>query len=65
MTQHDRLIDFCLTEPGALLPRGEDLHCHFLSSPLSPPHLPKAAFPDTLLQDDGPGNGPLHQQWET
>lgn len=60
--QHHGLIDLSLSEPGALLSGGEDLDGHLLSSPLAPPHLPEAALPNALLQDDGPGDGPLHQQ---
>lgn len=61
VSQHDSLVDLGLPEPGALLAGGEDLHGHFLPTPLPPPHLPEAALPDALLQDDGPGNGTLHQ----
>ena len=65
VAQHDGLVDLSLAEPGALLTRGEDLYCYFLSSPLSPPHLPEATLAYAFLQDDGPGYGPLHQQRKT
>lgn len=62
MSEHDRLIDLCLTEPGSLVSRGEDLHRYILSPPLAPPHLSKAPFANTLLQDNGPSYGSLDQQ---
>ena len=60
--QHDRLVDLGLPEPGALLPGREDLDGDLLAAPLPPPHLAEAPLPDALLQDDGPGDGPLDQQ---
>lgn len=63
--QHDRLVDLGLSEPGALLPGREDLDRHVSAAPLPSPHLPKAAFSYDLLQNDGPGHGPLHKQWQT
>lgn len=60
MTKHDSLVDFRFTEPRALLSGGEYLHCHLLSTPAAPPHLSETALPYALLEDDGPGNGPLH-----
>lgn len=60
MTKHDSLVDLRLAEPRALLSGGEDLHCHLFSTPAPPPHLSKSPLPYALLEDDGPGNGPLH-----
>ena len=65
VSEHDGLIDLCLAEPRALLPRREDLDRHVLATPLPPPHLAEAALPDALLQHDGPGDGPLDEQWES
>lgn len=65
MSEHDGLVDLCLAEPRPLVPGGEDLHRHVLSSPLPPPHLPEPALPDALLQHDGASDGPLHQQRQT
>lgn len=62
MPQHHRLVDLSLAEPRAFLPGGEDLNGHLLPAPLAPPHLAEAPLPDALLEDDGPGNGPLDQQ---
>lgn len=68
MSQHDSLVDLSLTEPGALLAGREDLHSHLLTTPFTPPYLPKTPFPNAFLEDDGPGDGPLDQQrqawWE-
>lgn len=64
MSQHDGLVDVSLAKPRPLVPGGEDLHGYVLSSPLPSPHLAIATFPDGLLQNDGPCNGPLHQQGE-
>lgn len=61
VTQHDCLVDLGLAEPRALLTGREDLDRHLLVSPLPPPHLAEAALPDALLEDDGPGYGPLYQ----
>lgn len=63
--EHDGLVDLGLPKPRAFLSGGEDLDGHLLSSPLAPPHLSEAALPDALLQDDGSGYSPLHQQRET
>lgn len=65
VSEHDGLVNFGFAEPRSLVPGGEDLHGHVLSSPLSPPHLPEPALPDALLQDDGASDGPLHQQRQT
>lgn len=65
MPEHDCLVDLSLSEPGALLPGREDLHRHVSAAPLPAPHLPKTTFSDDLLQNDGPGHGPLHKQWQT
>lgn len=62
--QHDGLVDLSLSEPGALLPGGEDLHGHVASAPLPSPHLPEATLPYDLLQNDGPGHCALHKQGE-
>lgn len=60
--QHDSLVDLCLSEPGALLSRGENLHRNLLATPFPPPNFAKAALPDALLEDDGSGDGSLDQQ---
>lgn len=65
MSEHDSLINLCFTEPGPLVPGGEDLHRHVLSSPLAPPHFTKSTLSDGLLQDNGPSYGSLDQQWQT
>ena len=62
VSQHDCLINLCLTKPRPLVSGGEDLHRHVLSSPLPPPHLPESTLPNGLLQDDGPSYSPLDQQ---
>ncbi len=62
VSQHHSLVDLSLAEPGALLTGGEDLHGHLLTTPFTPPHLPKTPLPDALLEDDGSGNGPLDQE---
>lgn len=62
VSQHHRLVNLSLAEPGALLTGGEDLHRHLLPTPFPPPNLPEAALPYAFLEDDGPGDGPLHQQ---
>lgn len=64
VSQHDGLVDVGLAKPRPLVPGGEDLHGHVLPSPLPSPHLAIATLADGLLQDDGPGYGPLHQQRE-
>lgn len=63
MPEHDCLIDLCFTKPRPLVPGGEDLYSHVLSSPLSPPHLPESTLPNGLLQDNGARYSTLHQQW--
>ena len=63
--QHNGLVDFCFPEPGAFLTGREDLHSHVTSAPSAAPHLPKAAFPNDLLQDDRPSHGPLDKKWQT
>lgn len=65
MPQHHSLVDLCLTEPGTLLSRRENLHCYLLTAPFTPPHFTKTPLPYALLQDDGSGYGPLNQQWQT
>lgn len=62
VSQHHSLVDLSLAEPGALLTGGEDLHSHLLPTPLTPPHFPETPLSDALLEDDGPGDGPLDQQ---
>lgn len=64
MSEHDRLINFCFTEPGPLVPGGEDLYSNILSSPLAPPHLSKSTLPNGLLQDNSSSYGSLDQQWQ-
>lgn len=64
VSEHDSLINLCFPEPGPLVPRGEDLNSNILSSPLAPPHLPKTALPDALLQDDGSSYSSLDKQWK-
>lgn len=65
VAEHDGLVDFSFTKPGALLTRGEDLHGDVSSSPLPPPHLPKAAFTNDLLQHYGTSHCPLDKQRQT
>lgn len=65
MPQHDCLVDFSLSEPGALLSGREDLHGHVSAPPLPPPDFAEASFSYDLLQDDGPGHRPLHKQGQT
>lgn len=65
MSQHDCLVNLCLTKPRPLISGGENLHRHVLSSPLPPPHLPESTLPNGLLQDDGPSYSPLDQQGQT
>lgn len=62
MAEHDGLIDFRLTEPGALLSGREDLHRHITTSPAPSPHLPKTPFANDLLEDYCSGHGPLDKQ---
>lgn len=62
VSQHNRLIDLCLPEPGPLVSRGEDFHSHVLPAPLPTPHFPEAALPYDLLQNDSPCNGSLYEQ---
>ena len=50
MSEHHSLIDLGLPEPGLLVPAGEDLHRHVLSSPQPSPHLTIATLPHTLGQ---------------
>ncbi|TNN84516.1 hypothetical protein EYF80_005216 [Liparis tanakae] len=57
MSEHDCLINFCFAKPRPLVSGGENLHGHILSSPLSPPHLPKPTLPNRLLQDN---EGDMH-----
>lgn len=38
------IVNLCFSEPGLLVPRGEDLHSHTFSHPSPPPHLPVPAF---------------------
>lgn len=64
VSQHDGLIDVGLAKPRPLVPGGEDLDGHVLPPPLPSPHLAEATLPDGLLQDDGAGDGALHQQGE-
>lgn len=64
MSEHDGLINLGLAEPRPLVPGGEDLDSHVLSSPLSSPNLTEATFPDALLEDDGPRYRSLDQQWK-
>lgn len=65
MAEHDGLIDFSLTEPGALLSGREDLHCHVTAPPTSSPHLPEAPFANDLLEDNCSGHGSLDKQRQT
>lgn len=62
MSEHDSLINLCFTEPRPLVPGGEYLHRHILSSPLAPPDLTKSSLSNGFLQDNGPSYGPLDQQ---
>lgn len=62
MPKHDGLVDFSLSEPGALLSGREDLHRNVPSSPLSSPHLAETTLSNYFLQHDGPGYCPLHKQ---
>ena len=39
MSEHNRLIDFRLAEPGSLLAGTEDLDGHVLAAPTTAPHL--------------------------
>lgn len=60
--QHHGLVNLSLPEPRTLLTGRENLHSHVPSTPPAPPHLPKAAFADDLLKDNGPSHGPLDKQ---
>lgn len=44
MSQLHCVVDLRLSEPGLLVPGGEDLDSHALPHPGSPPHLPIPAF---------------------
>lgn len=65
VSQHHRLVDLRLAEPGALLSRRENLDSHLLAAPFTAPHLTKAPLPDAFLEDDSSGDCSLDQQWET
>ena len=65
MSQHDRLIDLGLSEPGSLLPRWEDLNSYILAPPPSPPHLTKPTLPDDLLRLYLSCDRPLNQERRT
>lgn len=65
MAKHDRLVDFSLTEPGALFPGWENLHSHVATPPASSPHLPETPLTNDLLQDDCSGYSPLDKERET
>ena len=65
VAEHDGLVDLSLAEPRALLSGREDLHGHVAAPPAAPPHLSETPLPDDLLQDDGPGHGPLDEQRQT
>lgn len=62
VSQHNRLINFCLTEPGSLISRGEDFHSYIFPTPFSTPDFTKSAFSYNFLQDNSPRDGSLHEQ---
>lgn len=64
MAEHDRLVDFSLTEPGALFSGWEYLHCDVAAPPTSSPHLPETPLANDLLQDDCSGYSPLDKERE-
>lgn len=65
VAQHDRLIDFGLSKPGALLAAGKYLDRNVFAAPAATPHLAEASFADHLDQLHLTRNGPLHQQRQT
>lgn len=60
VSQHHGLVDLSLPEPGALLPRGEDLDGDVLAPPAAAPHLAEAALADDVHQLDLTSDGALH-----
>ena len=50
MSQHDSLIYFRFTKPGALFTTRENFHSHIFTSPTTSPHLTKAALANDLTQ---------------
>ncbi len=65
MAEHDGLIDFSLTEPGALLSGRENLHRYVTAPPTSSPHLAETPLTNNLLKDDCSGHGSLDKQRQT
>lgn len=62
MSQHYRLINFCLTEPRSLISGGEYFHSHIFSTPSSVPHFPKPTFSYDFLKYNCPCDGSLNQK---
>lgn len=44
MAQLHCIVDLCLSEPGLLVPGGENLDSHTLPHPCAPPHFTISAF---------------------
>lgn len=62
VSQHNRLIDFCLPKPGSLVSGGEDFHSHIFPAPFSTPDFAKSAFSYDFLKDNCPCNCSLYKQ---
>lgn len=62
MSQHNCLINFCLTKPRSFISGGEYFHSHIFPTPSSMPDLTKSTFSYYLLKYNRPGNCSLNQQ---
>ena len=62
VSQHDRLVDLGLAEPGLLVSAGENLDGHVVSNPVTSPDLAVPPLAHALHQADLPGDAPLHQE---
>ena len=62
VSQHNRLINFCLPKPGPFISGGEDFHSYIFPTPFSTPDFAKSAFSYNFLKDNSPCNCSLYEQ---
>lgn len=62
VSQHNRLVNFCLPKPGPFVSGGEDFHSYIFPAPFSTPDFTKSAFSYNFLQDNSPCDCSLYEQ---
>lgn len=65
VSQHHRLINFCLAKPRSFVSGGEYFHGHVFPTPSSMPHFPESTFSYNFLKNNSPRNCSLHQKRQT